>query len=380
MDNTHPSTAADVNFPPIRCFRPTLNVTASHVDDEFVTVELGARKLTTTVADASPYTQPHQRIAHKWMNLTSTLLFTLGSMFYMILSFEDYKWSQELQSLPMWSKVFQATGAVSTDALFATEWGHFHHAAKHSHSVSILHWMDTPVTRYQIVLLLGSLCFSTAGLLDIITKRNMWYSFRVLAGIFGVSSAIYVSGSDFHLYNVCNLVSVHCFLLDALTMLRHDVQYSHSEETVKQSCIYLLLGDIAYLSGTLIELVLAYLWVFDGTSDWNASATIFALIGSALWLIGSILFFYVGAGDKGSNIGVLEEDDIAKKSLFFGDEVHKIENSPIPENFLVIGEMNVSDDDLIKAYEEALLEVAKIDEEMNSELNHNMVSQSLIYS
>jgi hypothetical protein len=36
------------------------------------------------------------------MDFTSIFLFIVGSSFYMVLSVKDYKWAQELLSLPTW--------------------------------------------------------------------------------------------------------------------------------------------------------------------------------------------------------------------------------------------------------------------------------------
>ena len=36
----------------------------------------------------------------------------------------------------------------------------------------------------------------------------------------------------------------------------------------------------------------AYLWVYDSTADWDVTLTVFALIGSALWIICAVIYMW----------------------------------------------------------------------------------------
>ena len=112
-----------------------------------------------------------------------------------------------------------------------------------------------PVSQYQLIYLAGSLCFTISGSLDVISEQSLWPSFRLLAGAFGVASAVYISGNDFELSNVLNLVSVHCYVVDSLTMFRHNRCCAVTMESGKWTNKYLLLGDFAYFSGSVIDVV-----------------------------------------------------------------------------------------------------------------------------
>jgi len=253
-------------------------------------IEMGKAKFasTETVADGSP-DQPRKQNpsrAHVCMDFTSAFLFIVGSAFYMVVSVEDYKWAQELLSLPTW--VMTADDDVTFYSYIAENDDH-NYADDY---IPNMQMKGAPVSQYQIIFLVGSLCFAVSGLMDIINERDLWHSFRLLAGVFGVASAVYISGYDFHLSNIFNLVSVHCYLLDSLTMFRHDRCCAVTMEAGKWTNKHLLIGDFAYFSGSVIDVVCAYLWVFDSTSDWDVTLTIFALIGSILWLICAVIYMW----------------------------------------------------------------------------------------
>jgi hypothetical protein len=115
-----------------------------------------------------------------------------------------------------------------------------------------------PVSRYQMIFfLVGSLCFALSGFLDIINERDLWHIFRLLAGGFGVASAVYISLSDFHLSNIFNLISVHCYLLDALTMFRHGKCCVVNVGDSKWTKNYLLIADFSYFAGSVIDVVVS---------------------------------------------------------------------------------------------------------------------------
>jgi hypothetical protein len=185
------------------------------------------------------------------MEFTSLLLFIMGSSLYMVISVEDYLWARELLSLPEW---------VMTADDDATLYDYIAENDDHNYQDDYIPDMEmkgAPVTRYQIVFLVGSLCFALSGLLDIINERDLWHIFRLLAGGFGVASAVYINGNDYYLSNIFNLVSVHCYLLDALTMFRDDQCCAVYVEASKWTKNNLLIGDFAYFAGSVIDVVVS---------------------------------------------------------------------------------------------------------------------------
>ncbi|KAL3784731.1 hypothetical protein ACHAW5_001598 [Stephanodiscus triporus] len=273
--------------------------TANEGDEELGPAPIagGIKMLASTGPDADGSKQNPSRL-HVCMDFTSIFLFLVGSTFYMVLSVEDYKYAKELLSLPTY---------VMTADDDATFYSYIAENDDHNYEDDYVPGMQmngAPVSTYQIFFLVGSLCFAIAGMLDIINERDLWHSFRLLAGVFGVASAVYISGIDFHLSNIFNLVSVHFYLLDSLTMLRHDRCCAVTMESGKWTKRYLLFGDLAYFSGSVIDVVCAYLWVFDNTSDWDVTLTIFENFGSALWIICALIYmwaFFKGDFEAGEN-------------------------------------------------------------------------------
>lgn len=225
--------------------------------------------------------------AHKVMDFTSTCLFLIGSIFYMILSIMDYKWGVgELRSLPTW--VYMA----DDDSTLYTYIGENDNHNYADDFIPNLQMNGAPVSYYQICYICGGLCFAISGLLDIISDWSLWPIFRLLAGGFAVASGIYISGNDYRISNIFNLISVHCYLVDSMTLFRHPhcCAVYPTEDGSKWTKKYLLFGDFTYFLGSAIDIPLAYLWVFFWAADWNITLCVFSIIGSALWLVCSLVY------------------------------------------------------------------------------------------
>lgn len=271
---------------------------------------------------------------HKVLDFISTILFCIGSIFYMILSTMDYTWGvHELRSLP--SNIYMADDDATLYDYIATNTDH-NYADDYIPNMTM---NGASVSYYQIYYICGGLCFAFAGTIDMITERSLWPIFRFLAGIFAVASAIYISGNDYFLSNIFNLVSVHCYLVDSILLLRYPrccavyptwvVVDDDDGRKQKYKKKYLLFGDFSYFVGSAIDVVvsvffytiicnffckldirqllfstltffqlynqtytkkLSYLWVFYWASDWNISICVSAVIGSALWLLCSLVY------------------------------------------------------------------------------------------
>lgn len=207
---------------------------------------------------------------HKVLDFISTMLFCIGSVFYMILSTMDYTWGvHELRSLP--PEVYMANDD-------ATLYGYIASNTDHNYADDYIPNMNmngAPVSYYQIYYICGGSCFAIAGTIDIITERSLWPVFRFLAGFFAVASALYISGNDYRLSNVFNLISVHCYLFDSILLLRyprccavyptwvHDDDHDHAAaadgggEKQKYKKKYLLFGDFSYFVGSAIDVVVS---------------------------------------------------------------------------------------------------------------------------
>lgn len=199
---------------------------------------------------------------HKVLDFISTMLFCIGSVFYMIISTMDYTWGvNELRSLP--PDIYMANDDATLYDYIATNTDH-NYADDYIPSMNM---NGAPVSYYQIYYICGGLCFAIAGTIDMITEHSLWPIFRFFAGLFAVASAIYISGNDFRLSNIFNLVSVHCYLVDSILLLRYprccavyptwvvDDDSGGGKQKYKKK--YLLLGDFSYFVGSAIDVVVS---------------------------------------------------------------------------------------------------------------------------
>jgi len=76
---------------------------------------------------------------------------------------------------------------------------------------------DIWVSKYQILYFFAALSFLIVGVLDLIRERHAFHILMILAGAFGVLSAIYVE-EDVRLSNIFNSLSVHFYLLESITL------------------------------------------------------------------------------------------------------------------------------------------------------------------
>ena len=106
-----------------------------------------------------------------------------------------------------------------------------------------------------IFLCLGALGWVFVGLIDWYNKRHWFHIFLVLAGIFGLVSALLrlenEKGSE-----ILNSLSVHCFLLEGISLLRQDRKLPKSDYTCT-----LKFANLCFFVGALIDVVLSYVYL-----------------------------------------------------------------------------------------------------------------------
>lgn len=124
------------------------------------------------------------------------------------------------------------------------------------------------VSRYQILYFFAATCFVLVGIFDLIIERHAFHVLMILAGVFGVVSSVYVE-DNLRLSNICNCVSVHFFLLEAVTLFGEHKKYrrvgvgvggaedeeEEEEERWMKNCG--TLGDLEFVLGSLIDVVVS---------------------------------------------------------------------------------------------------------------------------
>ena len=111
----------------------------------------------------------------------------------------------------------------------------------------------------------------------------------ILAGSFGLMSSIYIE-ANIELSNVFNCVSVHLFLFEALYIFGDHKRSGVSIKTASWIKRTLMLGDLEFVVGALLDVILSYMYLFDDTSDWDVSLTIVAIFAAVCWLHCSIIY------------------------------------------------------------------------------------------
>mmetsp|Transcript_6455 Transcript_6455/g.10260 ORF Transcript_6455/g.10260 Transcript_6455/m.10260 type:complete len:310 (-) Transcript_6455:497-1426(-) len=191
-----------------------------------------------------------------WFEITANAFFLLGSCLYVWVGVMNMSYEKEMLHIPQnisqadddfaWSFICNHT-QLCDDYIIADEDN------------------DIWISRYQTVYFFSALCFVITGILECF-YRNSGCLNRILAflftmaGCFGVLSAIFTEEND-SLSAIFNSVSVHLFVLEAIGLA-----YRHSSSMNLIMKWFLYLGDLCFIVGTMMDVVLSYFWVFDSLS------------------------------------------------------------------------------------------------------------------
>jgi len=140
---------------------------------------------------------------------------------------------------------------------------------------------DYWVSKYQILYFLAALGFVFVGILDLFIYPKFLGVCMILAGSFGVISAIFVE-SDEDLSNIFNMVSVHLFCLEAVAIFYKRSFFGGLK-------VLLRIGDFFFIAGTLVDVILSWLYWADRFNVTLARVEIFAAV---CWLVTAVI--YVG--------------------------------------------------------------------------------------
>jgi hypothetical protein len=106
-----------------------------------------------------------------------------------------------------------------------------------------------------ILMLLGALGWVVVGFLDWFNKRHWFHIFLVMAGVFGLASAALrletEPGSE-----MLNFLSVHCFLLEAVSLIR---QNRHMSFSLVMG--FVRVADIFFFLGAFTDILLSYVYL-----------------------------------------------------------------------------------------------------------------------
>lgn len=164
---------------------------------------------------------------------------------------------------------------------------------------------------------IGAGAFILCGLVEYCNYMGGFHIFLVFAGIFALGAEI-LDGQQHPVSVQLNFVANHMFFCEAVKVYyAHSGDYYFMEIAKKYIMIETLqVADLCFVLGTLIDLVLSWMYLFSGSdldSHLSVQRTddqkIVELASASLWLICSILTLtvYIQMARAKANVG--EDDD-----------------------------------------------------------------------
>merc|ERR1711957_848970 len=148
---------------------------------------------------------------------------------------------------------------------------------------------DIWVSEYQVLYFAAALCFLLTGVLELYRERYFFHVLMILAGAFGVASAVFVE-NDVRLSNIFSAVSVHLYLLEGLTWFGEYRRSTLTVEYGKWMNCFVMIGDLEFVIGAFADVILSYFFIFDHTADWDISLMIVYTTAMVLWLHCSLIY------------------------------------------------------------------------------------------
>lgn len=262
-------------------------------------------------------------------------------------------WSDELEWYELPSEAQEAAGLLGYDeaswnasgddelqALLAAAGGQY--ISQDDDYVWEVGPADIQVSEYQILYFFAALCFLGLGLLDVAREKEPFHLLMVLAGIFGVVSAIFIE-ENIHLSNILDCFSVHLFLLEGVAVLVQSTKRDMSCEAGWYTRL-IIFADSEFITGAFLDVVvrllslnsrhfipviilsspcrrkLSYFYLFDDTADWDTGLAIAWVFSTVLWLHCSLIYLGVFMYDIVENDDDDKDGEIKSDSKRLNDE------------------------------------------------------------
>jgi hypothetical protein len=210
----------------------------------------------------------HDRSEIRYYRFTmaSNIWFMIASGLYLWLAIITFQYYDALKGVPAWLLTvdddYSWYGYIEDDYLFQAG--------------------STWISRYTIIYCVAALGYVMTGILDFCRQPGLDGIAFILAGGFGLASAICTDVNPW-LAIVFNAVSVHLFMLEAIALLCRRSFFGGLE-------IWLRISDSFFLIGSLIDVAISYTFIFN---VFNATLAVLGIVGSCLWVCTSLI--YVGS-------------------------------------------------------------------------------------
>ncbi|KAL7516695.1 hypothetical protein ACHAWX_001682 [Stephanocyclus meneghinianus] len=149
---------------------------------------------------------------------------------------------------------------------------------------------DIWVSEYQVLYFFAALCFVFTGILDLAVEKAPLHVLMILAGSFGVASAVFVE--DVRLSNILSAVSVHLFVFEGVGLLSK-VRDRELLEEGKWTKRLMIFASSEFLLGAIIDVMLSYFYLFDDTANWDTGLMIIWVFSAVLWVHCSLVYMVV---------------------------------------------------------------------------------------
>jgi len=212
----------------------------------------------------------HDRRELRYFRLTmaSNVWFLIASVLYLWLGIITFQYYNALKSVPLWVQAadddYSWIGYIEDDYVFQ--------AGK----------KGTWFSRFTIVYSIAASGFVITGILDCIKEPGFVGVFFILAGGFGLASAMCTDVNE-RLSIIFNSVSVHLFMLEAIGLLFRRSFFGGLE-------IWLRISDSFFLIGSLIDVAISYTFVAD---VFNTTLAVLGIVAACLWVFTALI--YIGS-------------------------------------------------------------------------------------
>lgn len=240
----------------------------SYSSDANDPVEVALAPTESEAEGESTTKEVHDRseIRYYRMTMASSVWFMIASVMYLWLAIITFQYYDQLKGVPAWVQAadddYSWYGYWEDDYVFQAKG----------------QW----VSRYMIVYFIAALGYVFTGILDFIKEPGFVGILFILAGGFGLASAICTDVNE-RLAVIFNMISVHLFMLEAIGLLFRRSFFGGVE-------IWLRTSDSFFLIGSLIDVAISYTLLFDA---FNLTLAVLGIVASCLWVCTALI--YVGS-------------------------------------------------------------------------------------
>ncbi|CAB9528893.1 expressed unknown protein [Seminavis robusta] len=166
---------------------------------------------------------------------------------------------------------------------------------------------DMDIETNAVLLFFAALSFLIVGIISWLRERQVFHIWMVQGGVWGILSALTMGFSSFASL-LLQTVSVHCFLLESVFMLKLRATIRPVEGSERMT--YALWGaDVSYAIGAVIQVALVYVLHLDSDAYYDVGVGYAEVFAAWFWFIAAVIYSYhtMSVANKG-----IEEDSATR--------------------------------------------------------------------